>query len=235
MKSLTQEALGAEWEQLPVALQAHYRFGTTTDTGQMDIEYPQFMQPLLTVLHLCGALVNRPGQQVSTVVEKSLVGKRQHWRRTLTYSDGRVIYFDSFWISAGHGQVIEFVNPVLGLQMAPYVSGSRLHYRGVRFIVKLGRLLLPIPEWMVLGHTTIIEEAIDENHFFMDFRLTHPLVGQLFRYCGTFEAASSPSRPATPAPPSPVAAARGAGFGSGGTRWLRWPRSGGCGSSRAGG
>ena len=190
MKSLMQQALGADWYQLPPALQAHYRFGTTTDTGRMDIEYPRFMQPFLSVLRVFGALVNRGGQQVPTVVEKSVVGERQHWRRTITYPDGRVIYFDSFWISAGHGQVIEFVNPVLGLQMAPYVTGGRLHYRGVRFIVKLGPILLPIPEWMVLGHTTIVEEAVDENHFVMDFRLTHPLFGQLFRYSGKFEAAS---------------------------------------------
>jgi hypothetical protein len=29
MKSLMQQALGADWDKLPAALQAHYRFGTT--------------------------------------------------------------------------------------------------------------------------------------------------------------------------------------------------------------
>lgn len=191
MKSLMQQALGADWDKLPPALQAHYRFGTTTDIGRMDIEYPRFMQPFLSLLRVFGVLVNRRGQQVSTVVEKSVAGERQYWRRTITYQDRRVIYFDSFWISASHGQVIEFVNPVLGLQMAPYVTGGRLHYRGVRLVVKLGSILLPIPEWMALGHTTIVEEAMDESHFVMDFRLTHPLFGQLFRYSGKFEAASN--------------------------------------------
>lgn len=188
MKSLMQQALGDDWDKLPSALQAHYRFGTTTDIGHMDIEYPRFMQPFLNLLRIFGALVNRGGQRVSTMVEKSVVGNRQHWRRTITYPDGKVIYFDSFWVSAEQGQVIEFVNPVLGLQMAPYVAAGRLHYRGVRFVAKLGPVLLPIPEWMVFGHTTIVEEAVDENHFVMDFRLTHPLFGQLFRYAGKFEA-----------------------------------------------
>lgn len=191
MKSLMQQALGADWDKLPPALQKHYRFGTTTDTGQMDIEYPRFMQPLLNVLRLFGALINRPGRQISTVVEKSVVGERQYWQRKINYPDGSTVRFNSFWISAGPGQVIEFVNPVLGLQMAPYVTGCRLHYRGIRFVAKLGPIFLPIPELMVLGHTTIVEEAIDDNHFVMDFRLTHPLFGQVFRYSGTFEAASS--------------------------------------------
>ncbi len=191
MKSLMQIALGEDWDKLPPALQAHYRFGKTIDNGGMDIEYPRFMQPYLSVLHLMGALINRGGQQVPTVVEKSVVGERQYWRRTITYPDGKAVYFNSFWVSAGGNQMIEFVNPVLGLQMAVHVDDGKLHYQGVRFVAKLGRLLLPIPEWLVLGHTTITENAIDATHFAMDFRLTHPVFGQVFRYAGTFEASSA--------------------------------------------
>jgi hypothetical protein len=190
MKSLMQQALGADWDKLPAALQAHYRFGTTTDTGSMDIEYPRFMQPVWSILRLLGALVDRQGKSVTTIVEKRVVGEHQIWRRTITYPDGQIVRFDSFWVAAGNAEVIEFVNPVLGLQMAPYVVGEKLHYRGVRFIAKLGPVTIPIPEWLVLGHATIIEEALDDTHFAMDFRLTHPLFGELFRYSGKFEAAS---------------------------------------------
>lgn len=188
MKSLMQTALGADWDKLPAALQAHYRFGTTTDSGHMNIEYPHWMQPCLSALRCLGALVDRRGRRVATVVEKEVVGNRQFWRRTLTYPDGRTRRFNSFWVAAGNDQLIEFVNPLLGLRMAPWVEGGRLHYRGVCFVVKLGSWLLPIPEWLVLGHTTIVEEALDDKHFAMDFRLTHPLFGQLFRYSGKFAA-----------------------------------------------
>lgn len=188
MKSLMQQALGEDWHRLPPALQTHYRFGTTVDTGQLDIEYPRFMQPVLSLLSRVGALVDRSGKQVATVVEKSVVAERQYWRRTITYADGKVVYFNSFWVAAKGGQLIEFVNPVLGLQLAPEVRDGRLHYRGVCFVLKLGRFHLPIPEWLALGRTTIVEQAIDETHFAMDFRLIHPLFGQLFRYSGRFEA-----------------------------------------------
>lgn len=188
MKSLMQQALGAEWDKLPPALQAHYRFGTTTDTGHMDIEYPRYMQPWLSVLRRFGALVDRSGKDVPTVVRKSVAGERQHWRRTIAFHDGKTIRFDSFWVPAGGNQLIEFVNPVLGLQMAVHVEEGRLHYRGIRFVARLGPLLLPIPEWLILGHTTIVEVARDDKRFAMDFRLTHPLLGQVFRYSGEFEA-----------------------------------------------
>ncbi|WP_159075998.1 hypothetical protein [Microvirgula aerodenitrificans] len=58
MKGLIQQVLGADWDALPPALQAHYHFGTTSDTGRMDIEYPRFMQPFLHLPGLCGVLVN---------------------------------------------------------------------------------------------------------------------------------------------------------------------------------
>jgi len=191
MNSLMQNALGADWDKLPPALQAHYRFGKTIDNGHMDIEYPRFMQPYLSILHLMGALIDRGGHQIPTVVEKSVVGDRQYWRRTITYSDGKVVHFNSFWVAADGNQMIEFVNPVLGLQMAVHVEDSKLHYQGIRFVAKLGGWMLPIPEWLVLGHTTITEYAIDATHFAMDFRLTHPLFGQVFRYSGLFEAKSA--------------------------------------------
>lgn len=190
MKSLMQNALGNDWNKLPPALQAHYCHGATTDTGHMNIEYPRFMQPYLSVLRLFGALVNRSGRLIPTVVEKSVVGERQYWRRTIHYPDGKLIEFNSFWIPATGNQVIEFVNPILGLKMAAQVKDGQLHYQGVSFVVKLGAMLLPVPEWLVLGRTTIVEEAVDDTHFAMDFRITHPLFGQVFRYSGEFEAAS---------------------------------------------
>jgi hypothetical protein len=194
MKSLMQRALGDDnWARLAPALQAHYRFGTTADTGHMDIEFPRFMQLPLRALRGLGALVHRRGQHIQTVVEKSVVGERQYWRRTITYPDGRVIYFNSHWVFAGGNRVIEFVNPFLGLQMAASVADGKLYYHGVSYIVKLGRVQLSIPEWLVLGHTTIVEVALDETHFAMDFRLTHPLLGQVFRYAGEFEADSGPA------------------------------------------
>lgn len=193
MKSLMQRALGADWEKLPPALQTHYRFGTTTDTGRMDIEYPRFMQLYLNTLRILGALINRSGKGVSTKVEKSVIGERQYWRRAITFADGKVIHFNSFWISAGANHLIEFVNPVVGLQMAVHVLDGRLHYSGVRVVLKPGPLLVTLPEWLVLGHTSIVEVAQDDTHFAMDFRLTHPLLGQVFRYSGEFEAASEES------------------------------------------
>lgn len=190
MNSPMQAALGADWHKLPPALQAHYRHGATRDTGVLDIAYPRWMQPWLSLLHRLGALVHRRGRKVATVVDKRVVGDRQHWCRRLRFADGEEIRFDSVWEPDAGGTLTEYVNPLLGLQMQPYVVGARLHYRGLRFVARLGRWRLGIPEWLALGHTTIVEEALDERRFAMDFRLTHPLFGEVFRYSGEFTAES---------------------------------------------
>lgn len=187
MTSLMQQLLGDTWEQLPPGLQAHYRPGTSTDVGHMDVEFPGFMRPLLWVLGWLGALVRRQGLGIPTTVEKIVEGPRQYWHRTLRYADGTVARFDSHWELAGGNQLIEYVNPWLGLQMAVEVRDGRLLYHGVRYVLRLGRVLLPIPEWLALGHTTIVETATGPQRFAMDFRLTHPLLGQVFRYSGVFE------------------------------------------------
>ena len=89
-------------------------------------------------------------------------------------------------VADGH-QLSEHVNPLLGLPIVVHVEHDQLHYHGVRFVLKLGPLLLPIPEWLALGHTSIVETGAADNHFAMDFRLTHPLFGQIFRYAGVLQ------------------------------------------------
>ncbi|HEX5420591.1 MAG TPA: DUF4166 domain-containing protein [Gammaproteobacteria bacterium] len=184
--SLMKLALGEAWERLPPALQAHYQAQPNRDVGALDIEYPRAMQLYLDVLRQLGALVNRRGSAVPTVVEKRIQGGIQYWKRVIRFEDGAYVRFESRWVYGGGSRLIEYVNPVIGLCMEVHVEKGRLHYEGRHFVVKLGPLRLPVPEWLVLGHTTIVETALDDGRFAMDFRLRHPVFGQVYRYSGVF-------------------------------------------------
>lgn len=186
MNSLMQRVLRNDWDRLPASLQAHHQFGPNVDVAHMDIEFPVWMKPYLWLLHRFGALLPRSGKQLPTRVEKDVVDDRQCWRRTMQFPDGKRFTFNSFWVPSDGNRLIEFVNPLLGLEMAVRVERDRLHYDGVRFVLKLGRLVVGLPEWMILGHTTIVERSLPGSAFAMDFRLTHPIFGQVFRYAGTF-------------------------------------------------
>ena len=65
--------------------------------------------------------------------------------------------------------MVEFVNPWLGLQMQPFVVGQQLHYRGVRFVARVGRWTLHIPEWLRSDTPRSWSAQSTNTHFAMDF------------------------------------------------------------------
>lgn len=184
--NIMRQALGDQWQELPGALQAHYQDEDNRDIGSLDIEYPTWMQLFLNFLHVIGALLNRRGENIPTIVTKSMEGDKQRWHRTITFDDGKKVYFKSHWQYIGQNKLVEYVNSIFGLCMSVEVKDKKLHYHGEYFVLKIGKLRIPIPEWLMLGHTTIIEHSTDDKHFTMDFKLRHPVFGQIYRYTGTF-------------------------------------------------
>lgn len=189
--SIMQRALGAQWNDLATALKAHYMPAANRDVGVLSVEYPSAMQWPLNGLRLLGTLINQRAQQVPTQVSKWMVGEQQQWRRRVELPT-QVMSFDSTWQYCGGNELIEYVKPYLGLKMAVSVQDGKLYYVGRSYILKLGSILIPIPEALVLGHTTIEEIGVDDEHFTMDFRLTHPLFGQIYRYSGRFRTEVQP-------------------------------------------
>ncbi len=185
--SLMAQALGEDWWRLHPTLRAHHSAGTLNEIGAMDVEFPRFMSPILWLLRGVGALVHRAQPLVHTQVHRHMVGNNLQWHRTLTYADSQVLQFNSTWVLENDGRLLEYVNPWLGLEMAPKVLGQRLQVQGVRLHIRLGRWRLALSERWLLGHTLIDEYAIDDRHYAMDFRLVHPWFGQVFRYAGRFQ------------------------------------------------
>lgn len=188
-KSFMQQALGEQWQQLPVSLQRHYQndaSGKNQAQGHLDIDYPGFMQFPLTVLRLMGALVNRQGKNIPTLVNRTFIDEREYWHRIISFPDGHKIHFKSLFTYAGNNELIEYINPYLGLKMAVTVEGDRLIYQGKGYVLKLGKWKIPIHESLALGHVSIVETGVSEQKFAMDFRLVHPLLGQIFSYAGVF-------------------------------------------------
>lgn len=186
MTNPLRQALGAKWVQLPATLKAHYRDGRTRECGVLEVMFPRAMRPVWWLLSRFGALVDRPGGNIATTVLRHSVPEGQRWERRLRYPDGGECTFHSTWQHTAHGTIVDFVNPFLGLELAPDVVGEALHYRGVAFVLKVGAWCVALPRWLTPGQAFIVERSVDANHYAMDFRLVHPLFGLLFRYSGVF-------------------------------------------------
>lgn len=208
-EGLMQQALGPDWNRLPPALQAHHRGGILLEQGHLDIRFPALLKPLLWLVACMGALVHRRGTRVPTRVARHTAHGVQRWQRVLQYPDGRQCRFDSVWEAGRPGHLVEFVNPVLGLELAPRVEGGCLHYRGVRWVVRWGRRRCHLPAGGGLGAAQIVEREVDAAHIAMEFHLHHPWLGEVYRYAGVFQVdledvphAAPVERPSRPLPPA---------------------------------
>ena len=192
-KSLMQQALGEQWHNLPQGLKAHYDHdeeGSNQAQGVLTVDYPWFMQWPLSFLRLIGALLNRRGKDLKTTVSKTMQDGQQYWLREITYPDGKTIAFKSLFTMNQDNIFIEYTNKFLGMKMKAHVEGSILKYESCGYLLKIAHLMIPVPEWLALGHGSIMETAVSEDEFDMDFRLRHWLFGEIFSYKGRFKTLS---------------------------------------------
>ena len=83
-------------------------------------------------------------------------------------------------------ELIEFVGGGFGLYLKLTVENNRLVYRSNGHLWQVGKLRVPIPDVLFLGHATIIEAAVFEPSFELDFKINHPLFGETYSYGGLF-------------------------------------------------
>jgi len=193
-QSLMQQALGDQWHALPQGLKAHYdhdETGANYAEGVLTVDYPWFMQWPLSLLKLMGALLNRRGKDLRTTVAKTMKDGQQYWHRVIEYPNGKNIAFKSLFTMTKDKVFIEYTSRFLGLKMKPFVEDRRLRYESCGYVLKLGKLMVPIPEWLALGHGSIVETSVSDDTFEMDFRLKHFLFGEIFSYKGRFKTLSN--------------------------------------------
>jgi hypothetical protein len=96
--SLMQKVLGDDWHKLPAVIRKHYQLLDEEQShleGTMEIAYPGYLFPLIWIIHMFGGLILWGGPAARAEVDKTAGRERLHWRRTMTYPDGKIDYFRS--------------------------------------------------------------------------------------------------------------------------------------------
>lgn len=189
---LMQLVLGAGWEKLPPVIQRHYQIipeqPNFTVNGTMTIAYPVWVKPILMIIRLMGALIDLKGENNQVKVQKWITDNPQvlYWHRDIQALNGQHTVFASRMEYQQPHELIEFVGGGFGIRLILSVENGKLVYRSQSHLLKLGSWLIPIPDWLVLGHAMIIEEGLSENSFLLDFKIVHPLWGETYSYGGVF-------------------------------------------------
>ncbi len=191
---LLKQVLGNDWNKLSPAIRKHYDLSETgiqrcTVTGQMEVDYPPFLTPLIKLIHLFGGLVDIKGKKVETQVEKWVQQDSPflHWRRSLQDEQGRQTVFASKMVYHGENELIELIKHGFGLRLKISQKDGDLIYQSNGHLLKLAGINIPIPDWLVLGHAHIAEHALSDDSFQLKFVIHHPLWGESYRYGGIFK------------------------------------------------
>lgn len=196
--SLIQRVLGEDWEALPSVIQRHYQITEAqqaiTVTGNMNIDYPYWLTPVLKLLRLLGALVDLKGERLAVQVKKwrQTDPSTLYWQRHIQADNGKLCRFASRMVWQQDHELIELVGMGFGIRLKLSVEQGKLVYRSHGHLLQLGPLTVPISDSLVLGHATISEQALSENTFQLDFQIVHPLWGKTYYYGGVFEYQESP-------------------------------------------
>jgi hypothetical protein len=191
--ALMQRVLGEDWHELPAAIRSHYDITgpgkSTTVTGSMTIDYPDWLGPALKLLRLGKALVDLKGGPMAVQVKKWQDGEDSAlcWHRHIQSGDGRRRRFPSRMVRHQDHELIEYVGMGFGIRLKVGVEEGRLVYRSHGHLLKIGPIRLPIPDNLLLGRAVISEEALSEDSFLLRFEIVHPLWGQTYSYGGVFK------------------------------------------------
>jgi hypothetical protein len=190
--SLMQRVLGEDWSVLPAVIQRHYQIAEPQQAivvmGNMSIDYPRWITPVLKLLRLLGALVDLKGEQMAVQVKKwrQTDPSILYWQRHIQADNGKQRQFASRMVWQQDHELIELVGMGFGIRLKLSVEEDKLIYRSCGHLLKLGPLTLPIPDTLMLGHAIISEQALSEDSFLLDFQIVHPLWGKTYYYGGIF-------------------------------------------------
>jgi hypothetical protein len=194
-KSIMQQALSEEWDRLDEIVRRHYVMapGTCADMtihGSMDrVFHSNIAKLFLLPGRIFGALVPYRGNNIPTVVKnwtREENQKAMFWHRTLQFPDKPLTEFRSRMEYIGGNEIIEYVRFGLGIRMRMSVQDGALVFTSAGYVWDVGAARIPIPTWAILGDAQIIERAISEQEFYIDFTMVHPVFGETFGYSGRF-------------------------------------------------
>lgn len=184
---LMAKVLGEDWHHLPSVIQRHYDLKDGEQNcvqGEMTVQYPNWLIPVVWMIHLFGGLVLWRGA-AETKVYKTALHDGLRWQRYMNFKTNSD-FFGSKMLYVAPNELLEMVGFGFGLYLTVTVEQGDLVYRSNGHFWQIGRWRLNIPDTWLLGSAMIIEHAVSDDEFALDFSMRHPRLGETYSYRGVF-------------------------------------------------
>lgn len=193
-KPLAEKIFGNKTQYIPRVLQARYSNRPySTDSvllkGEMNIKLSKIFKIVSPLFRLVGALVPYAAENIPVTVEFVSDEKSNKivMHRTFYYTNRPPYHF--------RAKVIHIENNIV-LEVMRFGFASKLLYRFEKntifmdyggYVLRVGKLTIPLPLGFLIGKFTAFEKAIDENRFSMQVKIDHFMFGTVFQYDGDFD------------------------------------------------
>jgi hypothetical protein len=189
-----------EWGRLPLAVWRRFSKrlaggGTIVYVGEVDDSFhSRIGWWLAQVARLIGGPLptgSETGVPLVVTVTEDAASGGQIWTRICARRRGFPQVIHSAKRFAGPTGLEEYVGFGISMSLRLSVEREALVFRSTGYFVGLGRLRLPLPEWLTPGVLTVTHADLGEGAFRFTLGVVHPRYGEIVRQSATFREAVS--------------------------------------------
>lgn len=189
-----QSVFGKQWADLPPILKKHYQpqaYGSNMVVfkGKMDIRCQGPIKWLAPILWLFRGIPPRTENQIP--VKVSFISQANElalqFDRQFNFKNKKPYRFQSKLYPQTDGHVAEVMKYGITWKMKLHWDQDRIKIEHQGYALKWFGHLTPMPLSWLFGRAYAEEIAVDEQSFYMSVKITHPLWGEIYSYCGRFE------------------------------------------------
>lgn len=189
---------GEHWDALPPVIKRHYANRPySTDKviveGVLDVTCSSYMKLLRPFYRLLGTIpaVTENQAPVTVHFDSSPNSKAFHFNRIFHFRNRSAYAFRSCMVQVSGNEVIEIMHFGVCWRMQYSWADGKVTLRHKGYALKALGHFIPLPITCILGRGDAEEIAVDDDHFDMNVRITHPLFGEVYSYAGRFEVTQS--------------------------------------------
>jgi hypothetical protein len=131
------------------------------------------------------------GAPITVSVTEDAASGGQTWTRISGRASGFPQVVHSCKRFAGHTGLEEYVGFGVSMALTISVVDEAMRFSSAFYSFQLGRLRLPLPQWLTPGDLTVTHRDLGEGHFRFTLDLVHPRFGRLIHQSAVFREAVS--------------------------------------------
>jgi len=185
---------GKQWELLPPAIKKHYAnrpysADKVIVEGKLDVICSSYMKLLRPFYRMLGSIpaVTEYRVPVTVSFDSSSDSKAFHFNRAFHFKNRNSYSFRSRMVQTRGNEVIEIMRFGICWRMQYLWEEGKVILQHKGYALNFFGCFLPLPITFFLGRGDAEETPVDDDHFDMNVKITHPWFGEVYSYTGRFK------------------------------------------------